>query len=254
VRLSTRSLGQLVALGLLAAIPGCGGGEDEPAPEVVLTAPSPGSPSTSATTTTTEAPEPKPDRPAFTFEARRLDDGLRARIEGSSWRVGCPVGLDQLRYLRVGYWDFDGRPSVGELVVASDVVADVETVFETLFDDRFPIRAMRLVDDYGGDDFASIEADNTSAFNCRPVTGSSEWSDHAYGRAIDINPIENPYVHADGGTSHPASQPYLDRSVHRPGMATPGRSLVRAFDAVGWEWGGRWQTIKDYQHFAAPQP
>jgi hypothetical protein len=123
-----------------------------------------------------------------------------------------------------------------------------------LFEDRFPIRAMRLVDDYGGDDFASIEADNTSAFNCRNATGSGEWSDHAYGRAIDVNPIENPYVHADGTTSHAASQPYLDRSRHRPGMATPGRSLVRAFDAVGWEWGGRWQSIKDYQHFAAVAP
>jgi D-alanyl-D-alanine carboxypeptidase len=124
------------------------------------------------------------------------------------------------------------------------------TAFRALYRARFPIRRMRPIQAYGGDDFASIEADNTSAFNCRPATGSSRWSEHAYGRAIDINPIENPYV-SGGRTSHRASVAYLDRSPARAGMAVEGGVLVEAFDAVGWGWGGRWSSIKDYQHFSA---
>ena len=109
-----------------------------------------------------------------------------------------------------------------------------------LYAARFPIRRMVPVDAYGGSDFRSIEADNTSAFNCRPVEGTSRWSEHAYGRAIDLNPIENPYVYADGTTSHRASRPYLRRAPYRPGMAVEGGVVVRAFAAVGWAWGGRW--------------
>ena len=109
---------------------------------------------------------------------------------------------------------------------------------------------MTPVDAYGGSDFRSIEADNTSAFNCRYVEGTTRWSEHAYGRAIDVNPIENPYV-SRGRTSHPASVSYVDRSPRRPGMAYEGGLLVRAFDAIGWGWGGRWTSIKDYQHFSA---
>ena len=114
-----------------------------------------------------------------------------------------------------------------------------------------PIRRMVPVDAYGGSDFRSIEADNTSAFNCRFVDGTTRYSEHAYGRAIDVNPIENPYVTRGGTTSHPASRPYLRRTPFRPGMAVEGRALVRAFDAIGWGWGGRWSGAKDYQHFSA---
>ena len=112
---------------------------------------------------------------------------------------------------------------------------------------------MRLVDDYGASDYASIEADNTSAFNCRPATGSSRFSEHAYGRAIDVNPIENPYVYPDGTTVHAASRPYLDRTRHRRGMAVPGGVLVRAFARAGWQWGGSWRppSATDYQHFSS---
>lgn len=172
-------------------------------------------------------------------------------MTGSSWHAGCPVGLGDLRLLRVSYWSFSGRPRIGALLVHRDTVADLRQVFESLFAHRFPIRRMRLIDAYSANDFASIEADNTSAFNCRRATGSSEWSEHAYGRAIDINPLENPYVHADGTTSHQASVPFVDRSSIRRGMATPGRALVSAFDSVGWGWGGRWESPKDYQHFSA---
>ena len=168
-----------------------------------------------------------------------------------SWHPGCPVGLDDLRYLRLGYYGFDGAVHRGALVVNADAVAAVRTAFADLFAHRFPIRRMRLVDDYGASDYASIEADNTSAFNCRRATGATRWSQHAYGRAVDVNTIENPYVYADGTTTHAASRPYLDRSRHRKGMAYAGGTLVRAVARAGWGWGGSWPGPTDYQHFSA---
>jgi D-alanyl-D-alanine carboxypeptidase-like protein len=189
--------------------------------------------------------------PGFTFSARGLSDAQRQRMTGVSWHEGCPVGLDDLRDLRVAHWDFRGRRRVGELVVNRDAVAAMRTAFAALYAGRFPIRRMRPVDAYRGDDYASIEADNTSAFNCRAATGSTHWSQHAYGRAIDVNPIENPYVYANGTTTHAASRPYLDRSRVRPGMAVAGGPLVRAFAGVGWGWGGSWSPPRDLQHFSA---
>jgi hypothetical protein len=124
-------------------------------------------------------------------------------------------------------------------------------VFRLLFDARFPIRQMVLVDEYGGSDDRSVQANNTSAFNCRAVTGGTNWSQHSYGAAIDINPLQNPYVYSDGHVSDPRAVPYLDRSNVRPGMIVEGDVVVRAFDAIGWDWGGRWSSIKDYQHFSA---
>jgi hypothetical protein len=188
--------------------------------------------------------------PTFRFQAIKLTPTLRQQLRRTSWHPGCPVGLNQLRYLRISYWSFDKRAHLGEMVVNATVVHDVRRAFAALFAARFPIRRMRLVDRYGGSDSASIDADNTSAFNCRKATGSSTWSQHAYGLAIDINPIENPYVFADGTTEHRGSRPYLDRSNVRPGMATSGGPLVRAFDAIRWGWGGRWTAPIDYQHFS----
>jgi len=171
-------------------------------------------------------------------------------MTGVSWHRGCPVALRDLRLLTLTHWGFDGEPHAGRLVVHSDVARNVFGAFRALYADRFPIRQMILVDAYVASDFRSIEADNTSAFNCRYVEGTRRWSEHAYGRAIDVNPIENPYV-SGGRTSHAASRPYLDRAPHRPGMAFEGGALVRAFDAIGWGWGGRWASAQDYQHFSA---
>jgi hypothetical protein len=191
--------------------------------------------------------------PEFTFSSHRLDEALRHRVTGSSWHPGCPVPLSGLRVLRIGYWGFDRHARVGEMIVAASAVRPVRQAFAELFAARFPIRRMRLVDAYGASDYASIDADNTSAFNCRNATGSSHFSEHAYGRAIDVNPIENPYVYTDGTTTHAASRPYLDRSRHRRGMAYPGGVLVRAFAGAGWGWGGNWRrpSATDYQHFSA---
>jgi len=187
---------------------------------------------------------------AFQGTVSIIGPSLRAYMTGRSWHPGCPVPISQLRLLTLAYWGFDHRPHTGKLVVNADVATTVVSVFRRLYAARFPIRRMRLVDDYGGSDFRSIEADNTSAFNCRNATGSTHWSNHAYGHAIDVNTIENPYVDS-GRTSHAASRPYLNRTWHRPGMAYPGGVLVQAFAAVGWGWGGSWSgSVHDYQHFS----
>ncbi len=180
-----------------------------------------------------------------------LTPTLKARMTGVSWHRGCPVPLSELRLLTLSYRGFDGRSHTGRLVVNRSVATRVLAVFRRLYRADFPIRRMQLVDVYGGSDFRSIEADNSSAFNCRPATGSSSWSNHAYGLAIDINPIENPYVTASGSVAHRASRPYLNRSRVRPGMAYPGGELVDAFRSAGWGWGGYWSGDRDYQHFSA---
>jgi hypothetical protein len=180
----------------------------------------------------------------------RIDAAQAKRMTGVSWRAGCPVPLRDLRLLTLSHRRFDGRVGTGRLIVHADVARDVVAVFRRLYLARFPVRRMVPVDAYGGSDFRSIEADNTSAFNCRYVDGTRSWSEHAYGRALDLNPIENPYV-SGATTSHRASVPYLDRSRRRPGMALEGSAAVRAFDAIGWGWGGRWSSVKDYQHFSA---
>ena len=180
----------------------------------------------------------------------RIDSAQAKRMTGVSWRPGCPVGLRDLRLLRLSHWGFDGRTRTGRLIVHRDVARELVQVFGDLYAARIPIRRMVPVDAYGASDFRSIEADNTSAFNCRFVEGTTRWSNHAYGTAIDVNPIENPYV-SGGRAAHRASRPYVARTPRRPGMAYEGGALVRAFDRIGWGWGGRWASVKDYQHFSA---
>jgi hypothetical protein len=167
-----------------------------------------------------------------------------------SYRPGCPVGPAQLRLLRLSYWGFDRKAHAGELVVNADVATDVVSVFRRLYDARFPIRRMRTIEAYKGKDSASTADDNTSGFNCRfaVASGPPRWSQHAYGHAIDVNTVENPYIL--GGRARPAAGArYVDRSRYRPGMAVPGGVLVRAFERIGWGWGGRW-SAPDYQHFS----
>ncbi|HXH88247.1 MAG TPA: M15 family metallopeptidase [Gaiellaceae bacterium] len=163
-----------------------------------------------------------------------------------SYRAGCPVGPAQLRVVRVGYWGFDGRSRRGSIVVSRRVAADVVEVFRKLWAARFPIRRLQPVSVYRGSDDASMEADNTSGFNCRVIGGTSRWSMHAYGEAIDVNPVENPYVQGSR-VSPPAGRAYVDRYPYRPGMALADGVLVRAFASVGWKWG---DGYLDYQHFS----
>lgn len=189
-------------------------------------------------------------RERFHIEVHPIDAGLAARMTPTSWRPGCPVPLSDLRYLRLSYMGFDGGEHLGELVVHRDAVQAVHGVFEHLWDERFPIERMQLVDDFGGSDDASVAANNTAAFNCRPaVGGSGRWSEHALGKAIDINPLVNPYI--SGSTViPPAGVEYLDRGDVRTGMITRDGPVVGAFRFVGWGWGGDWSSVKDYQHFS----
>jgi hypothetical protein len=167
-----------------------------------------------------------------------------------SYRSGCPVAPADLRLVRVSYRGFDGRGHVGSLVVHRRVARDVVKVFRRLYTAGFPIRRMTPVSSYHGSDNASMAADNTSGFNCRRAVGSPTggWSQHAYGTAIDVNPIENPYV-LGGRALPPAGRRYLDRTQHRAGMAVEGGVLVKGFASIGWKWGGRWGS-PDYQHFS----
>lgn len=186
--------------------------------------------------------------PTYSATVSPIPAKLRATM--TSWRPGCPVGLDDLRLVTLTHWGFDDRPHRGRLIVHRDSAAAMVRVFRDLFAARFPIRRLRLVEAYGSDDDRSMAADNTSAFNCRLVEGSSSWSEHAYGRAIDVNPLENPYVRG-AHVSPPRGRLYVDRSKWKPGMIHRGDAVVRAFAAVGWEWGGDWSSLKDYQHFSA---
>jgi D-alanyl-D-alanine carboxypeptidase len=188
-------------------------------------------------------------RPRFRGSVAAIDPATRSRMRWS-WRRGCPVGLADLRLLKADHWGFDRRVHRGELVVHRDQARRVLGVLERLFRAGYPIRRMRLVDDYRADDDRSMAANNTSAFNCRPVAGTSRWSEHAYGRAIDVNPVHNPYV-AGRHVSPPAGRPYANRARRAPGMIHAGDAVVRAFAAAGWAWGGNWRSARDYQHFSA---
>jgi hypothetical protein len=189
--------------------------------------------------------------PRFHASISALDRPTRQLMTGRSWHPGCPVPLRDLRLVRLTYVGFDGRAHQGELVVHRWYAEDFVRVFRRLYDARYPIRRMRLVDRYDADDDRSMEADNTSAFNCRLRAGSTtEWSQHAYGRAIDMNPVENPFV-TPTHVSPPAGVAYLDRSQQLAGMIHAHDPVWWAFHAIGWAWGGTWTGTIDYQHFSA---
>jgi hypothetical protein len=185
-------------------------------------------------------------QPSFRFSVAPIDSAFRAQM--TSWHRGCPVPVSDLRLVRASFWGFDGRARQGRLVVQRSYTSPVVKALETLYYGRFPIRRMQPVEAYGSSDERSMAADNTSAFNCRGVPGAG-WSEHAYGRAIDINPLENPEVR-QGVVSPPGGRAYVDRGKWKKGMIHSGDKAVSAFAAVGWHWGGYWHSLKDYQHFS----
>ena len=204
---------------------------------------------TNANTTTSSPPaSTTANAAAFSYTV----SNITAADVPATWRPGCPIPTSQLRMIHLSYWGFDSIPHTGAIVVNSVVVNDVVTIFRTLYQERFAIYEMVPQDRYGGNDDTAAEADDTSGFNCRyAVTNppSQTWSEHAYGEAIDVNDVQNPYV--DGSTIiPPAGAAYLNRANLRPGMAVRGGPLVEAFASVGWQWGGRWYPGTDYQHFS----
>jgi hypothetical protein len=217
--------------------------------------------STSVPTTTstvapsvTSVPTTRPVSPSVTGqpEVQPFSASISTVTAGdlyASWRPGCPVPIEQLRAIDVTHFGNDGAVHIGRLIVAADRAEELAEVFADLYDARFPIERMEPIDVYGGDDNRSISANNTSAFNCRLATGGTTWSEHAFGRALDINPFVNPYVK---GTTvlPPEAVAYADRSRNDPGMIHADDAVVEALAARGWRWGGYWSELKDYQHFS----
>jgi hypothetical protein len=195
--------------------------------------------------------EPRPD---YVGIVRRIPEPLAQEMRGETWRPGCPVPLSQLRLLTVSYWGSDRRPHTGPLVVNAAVADDVVWVFEQLFDARFPIQTMRLTKRFRPNrEEHDTKVNPTASFNCRPVLTpfgpTSNWSMHSYGLAIDINPLQNPFV-VDGYVRNRFARPYIDRSLDDARMIHDGDVVVRSFAAIGWEWGGHWSSSKDYMHFS----
>jgi hypothetical protein len=168
----------------------------------------------------------------------------------STWAPGCPVRADELAYVRLTFWGFDDQRHTGELLVHRSVAQDLVAVFEKLYEARFPFEELRVTQQSELDAHPTGDGNNTESFVCRPSTGSTTtFSQHAYGLAIDLNAFQNPYVKGDLVLPELAST-YLDRERVRPGMITPDGDVVRAFESIGWTWGGSWNSLKDYQHFS----
>jgi hypothetical protein len=172
---------------------------------------------------------------------------------GATWRPGCPVEVGQLRRVGVDHIGFDGQTHRGELIVHEDLVPEVIAIFDQLHRLGYPIEKIRTVDHYAAaDDELSMEDNNTSAFNCRSIPGTTKWSPHAYGRAIDLNPLLNPCLYASGYFEPQNASAYLDRGRTDPGLLHNGDPAVHVFTDRGWRWGGEWTAPLDYQHFERP--
>ena len=226
----------------LTVLTGCASGDDDDADAVADTTAAP-------TTTVADTTTVPPTTPTTAGVAARIEP-VTPELLGSSWHEGCPIGAENLRLLTLPFVGFDGTVQAGQMIVHADVAVDVVQVFRTLYETKFPIERMELVTEYDADDDKSTMANNTSAFNCRQITEGGGWSQHSYGRAIDINPVQNPYVYADGHVLDPAAEPYLDRTSTDPGVIHAGDVVVESFAAIGWGWGGDYDTRKDYQHFS----
>jgi poly-gamma-glutamate synthesis protein (capsule biosynthesis protein) len=199
-----------------------------------------------------DSPDPivdDPEPPAFASSVSSLPEDLREAMSGTTWSHECPVHLTELRLLTLNHWDFSGEVQTGKLVLAESAVETVDQVFRVAFESKFPFARVEPASTYGGSDEASMAANNTSAFNCRSVTGGSSWSQHSYGNAVDINPIQNPYVKGST-TLPPEGEAYRLRDPNVPGLLVDDSLVVQAFKSAGWGWGGDWSSLKDYQHFS----
>lgn len=182
------------------------------------------------------------------FTAEPIPAAIEARMRGVSYPEDAEIKLSDLRYLRLSYVDFEDHEQVGELVCNKAIAEDLLAIFKDLYEARYPIRSIRLIDDYGGDDEASMAADNTSCFNYRKKTGMRELSKHALGLAVDINPFENPYVRPSRVRPTGASA-FADRTQDFPHKIDKNDLCYRLFRARGFSWGGSWRSVQDYQHF-----
>lgn len=198
------------------------------------------------------------DDPADAFSIQEIDDRIFARIKGKSYKNDCTVPLSELRYLTIPHYDIDGNIKMGELICNVGIANDLIEIFQTLFDAKYPIERMVLIDEYGADDRTSMRANNTSSFNYRVVAGSTKLSNHARGLAIDVNPLYNPYVkkQKDGSlyVSPKEGTKYANRKADFPYKIDENDLLYKEFIKHGFTWGGAWKTMQDYQHFEKKLP
>lgn len=187
------------------------------------------------------------------FVAEKIDDIVFDRMMGKSYKEDCTVPRDSLRYLRLLYIDSEGTTRRGEMVCNVAIAGDLVDIFRQLYQARYPIERMELIDNYEADDIRSMRANNTSAFNFRYVANTRKLSNHSRGMAVDLNPLYNPYVkrRKDGTllVSPEEGRPYADRSEDFPYKITRDDLAYRLFKAHGFKWGGEWRSLKDYQHF-----
>jgi hypothetical protein len=173
----------------------------------------------------------------------------RPVVERSTWRPNCPVSIDELSYVTMSFWGFDHETHTGEMLVNASVAQEIVGVFKRLFESRFPIEEMRVVTREEQHAPPTGDTNNTSSFVCRPVTLGSTWSEHSYGLAVDVNPFQNPYARGDLVAPERALA-YVSRTWRRPGMVFEGDVATKAFAAIGWGWGGRWSSLRDWMHFS----
>ena len=186
------------------------------------------------------------------FYQRKIDETILKRIKGKSYPKDCPVPIDELRYLNVLHYNAEEEIKVGELICHQSISDDLLIIFRKLYDHKYPIERMVLIDEFGADDEASMAANNSSAFNFRYVSGTTRLSKHAKGLAVDVNPRYNPYVRRRNGKTkvEPAgSEKYADRTQKFDYKIEKYDLCCRLFKQYGFRWGGDWKNSKDYQHF-----
>jgi hypothetical protein len=254
--------GLALAAALATTLAACGssaGDRPSAVPRQEDSTATPPSPTPRAEPSTDPAGKKPVERSGFHGKIDPLPTALAAQMRGTTWQPGCPVPLDGLSLLHFNYWGFGGNVLRGPMVVNSTVAEDVLWVFHQLYDARFPIKRVSLSTPFHPKAFAQhrrIDSNRsvTASFNCRPVltaTGpGDDFSQHAYGLAVDINPLQNPYVSTDGFVRNRAAEPYTVRSRRLEGMIHEGDVVVRTFATIGWEWGGNWSGDKDYMHFS----
>ena len=184
----------------------------------------------------------------YVFFSQPVPEAVKARMQGKSMPETARIGFDELRYLTLYHYDFEGRIQQGEMVCNKAIAHDLLCVFRTLFAEAYPIHSIRLVDDFDASDEASMQANNSSCFNYRTIAGSWRLSQHAFGLAVDINPLQNPCV--KGSRIRPSTATdYVDRSKQFPHKIDDNDLCKKTFESYGFRWGGRWRSVKDYQHF-----
>ncbi|MBP2323863.1 hypothetical protein JOF56_004248 [Kibdelosporangium banguiense] len=190
---------------------------------------------------------PPPQNGAYASSVVPVPADVLAR---STWQPSCPVGKNDLRYLTMSFWGFDGRPHTGEMIVHARVAQQITQVFGKLWQAKYPIEEMRVTSPAELTAAPTGDGNGTGSFVCRPVRGQTTWSAHASGLAVDLNPFCNPYSKGELVLPELASA-YLDRGKVRPGMIRAGDVAERAFAAIGWTWGGTWRSPRDLMHFSA---